>query len=361
MANQWQSPSCKMLDLLDLPGIVHSSVIQKSGCWSQTRLLCRYLQREGDAGLTSLHLRWSTPAAMADMPDLGAFLAKLPQLTNLDGSCTELVEQGQDVYASCQNLQLPLIALPRLRILNLDGSSMLDDLIPLAACTNLRRLNLNGCSRVSSLLPLAALTQLVDMQFTKCALVDNISVLSGYTALEQLMFGENSGNLTNLSPLTALTNLVGLHILTNASTDLKPLASCTSLNMLTLAMTAITDLHPLVTLPRLKHLNLIGCQSLTTLAPLQRASALIHLLVVASPISDSLPAIKSLETMWAIQVTGIVDLTALVQCARLQELHLYHTLHSGLAALQTALPKMVFRTDAESDAVPDFPDTEPEW
>jgi len=64
------------------------------------------------------------------------------------------------------------------------------------------------------------------------------------------------GQITDLKPLSTLTNLTSLQLAYNSITDLKPLSTLTNLAALGLAHNSITDLKPLSTLTNLAVLRL---------------------------------------------------------------------------------------------------------
>lgn len=334
------------LTILDLPVEVLGVVLELSECWTVVRNVSRRFRTACDAGCTHLQLRWSAPAPpqLAAGHGLALLLHKLPSLRDLDGSRNP-VDRKAGAF-SCQNQQLQQITLPRLRILRLNGSSLLDDLSPLTACTSLEVLQLSVSERVSCLLPLAALSQLTRLRFQDCPAVASLSGLSGCTALQSLKFGGND-HLDDLQPLASLQRLRKISIISSrAVVDLSPLASCTSLEFIFIFQLGLRNLEPLASLPRLEELVIQQCTSLSSLYPLQGAMALKRLYVAYCPISDTLPACSSLESIILSHVTGVLELTVLASCARLTTLNLVIAPHSGLsgyAELQAALPLLRIR------------------
>jgi Leucine-rich repeat (LRR) protein len=91
-----------------------------------------------------------------------------------------------------------------------------------------------------------------------------------------------SENITDLTPLAGLTNLVELQIGKNQITDLKPLAGLTKLEKMSLGSNQITDLTPLAGLKELKGLGL-GVNQITDLTPLAGLTKLESLRLQYNP------------------------------------------------------------------------------
>ena len=86
--------------------------------------------------------------------------------------------------------------------------------------------------------------------------ISDVSPLTGLTNLEELYLGDNS--ITDVSPLAGLTKLKGLGLSENQISDLSPLAELTDLRILFLQKNQISDLSPLKGLKNLGMLHLEG-------------------------------------------------------------------------------------------------------
>jgi|GEM_PF-2110773 len=91
--------------------------------------------------------------------------------------------------------------------------------------------------------------------------ITDLRPLSGLTNLTFLFLDNNQ--ITDLKPLSGLTNLIGFSLSKNQITDLKPLSGLTNLTQLWLDNNQITDLKPLSGLTNLTELSLGDAQTLT--------------------------------------------------------------------------------------------------
>ena len=147
------------------------------------------------------------------------------------------------------------------------------DLTGLEHATNLTALFLSAervgnewqnSNAVSDLSPLSGLTNLTRLTINFDTLTD-ISPLSGLTNLTELYLWDNS--ITDISAVAGLTNLTGLSLGSNNITDISPLAGLTNLTGLWLNGNNITDISALVDLTNLATLWL-GWNNITDLSPL---------------------------------------------------------------------------------------------
>ena len=155
------------------------------------------------------------------------------------------------------------------------------DLTGLEHAPNLTALELKGdwldvdgksvrIKAISDLSPLSDLTQLTELDLRNNAIVD-ISPLSGLTQLTALSLDDN--NISDVSPLTSLTQLQALSLNNNNISDVSPLISLTQLKELYLSNNNISDVSPLTSLTQLKELYLDG-------NPLSYASIYTHIPVM---------------------------------------------------------------------------------
>ena len=133
-------------------------------------------------------------------------------------------------------------------------NASIQDLTGLEHATNLASLNLGAeyveaedrsinSNLVSDLSPLTGLTQLTQLYLGGNNISD-ISALAGLTNLTQLGLGGNS--IADILPLAELTNLTWLGLWDNRISDLSPLTGLTQLTQLYLGGNNISDLSPLV-------------------------------------------------------------------------------------------------------------------
>ncbi|MFC1651004.1 leucine-rich repeat domain-containing protein [Candidatus Latescibacterota bacterium] len=117
---------------------------------------------------------------------------------------------------------------------------------------NLYRLNLSG-NQISDISPMSGLTNL-DILDLFSNQISNLSPLSSLTNLQHLDVGNNQ--ISELSPLSGLTNLGALVLFNNQISDLSPLSSLTNLQHLDVGNNQISELIPLSGLTNLGWLNL---------------------------------------------------------------------------------------------------------
>ena len=96
---------------------------------------------------------------------------------------------------------------------------------------------------ISNLSPLSRLTNLTRLNLNRNS-VSDISALASLTNLTWLALWDNS--VSDLSPLSRLTNLTGLDLNGNGVSDISALASLTNLTWLVLMVNSISDISPLV-------------------------------------------------------------------------------------------------------------------
>ncbi len=152
----------------------------------------------------------------------------------------------------------------RLSDLTADDAGI-SDLNGLEFAANLWSLWLQG--NVTDLSPLSGLTNLTYLVIANLSLtVSDLSPILGLTNLTTLSL--RGMNITDISALAGLTNLTRLELDGNAITDLSPLSGLTNLTTLNLRGNNITDLSPLSGLTNLTTLNLRGnnITDLSTLA-----------------------------------------------------------------------------------------------
>ncbi len=159
------------------------------------------------------------------------------------------------------------------------SNANISDLTGLETATNLTNLfldaesienrNINSNS-VSDLSPLSGLTNLDYLGLSNNNISD-LSGLSGLTKLRELSLGNN--NISDLSPVAGLTNLSLLSLGNNNISDLSPVAGLTNLSLLILSNNNISDLSPLVANTGLGSGDIVDVRG----NPLNRASIKTHI------------------------------------------------------------------------------------
>ena len=118
------------------------------------------------------------------------------------------------------------------------------DLTGLEYATNLRRLDLSGNRSLSDVSPLSKLSQLDRLILRDCA-VSDLSPLSGLLRLRTLDLSFNQV-VSDLSPLAGLILLNDLEFRRNLVTDVSPLSGLISLDYISMNGNLISDVSPLL-------------------------------------------------------------------------------------------------------------------
>ena len=185
----------------------------------------------------------------------------------------------------------------------------ISDLTPLANLTNLTHLDLDG-TRVTNVTPLAGLTAL-----TFLGLWD-----TGPTRYDEATLPRNVNQycrdgISDITPLTNLTNLQTAYLSCHNFSDITPLTNMSQLQTLFVISNRITNIAPLANKPNLKVLrlsdNLIGSDSgvFTDMTDLQWLEIAYNRLL-----DPSLAGLQTLQNLYAINLEGnyFTDLTPLI-------------------------------------------------
>jgi internalin A len=143
-------------------------------------------------------------------------------------------------------------------------------------------------------------------------------ILSSYTNLEV-----NFLDISNLSPLSTLTNLTYLSLVGNQISDLKPLSNLTNLRHLGLSGNKISDLSPISKLENLDFLA-INTNQIWDLNPLCNLTNLTALFLAYNQISD----LKPLSQLGELRIlhlyrNRITDISPLSKLINLNTLYIY--------------------------------------
>jgi Leucine-rich repeat (LRR) protein len=181
---------------------------------------------------------------------------------------------------------------------------------------------------LTDLNPLTSLTNLTKLKIEYLDSLTDISPLSNLANLTNLTL-DSCSSLSDLSPLANLTNLTELSLrLDKSLTDLTPLASLINLNELWLGCNdSLTDLTPLTNLTNLGYLELSGCDELTDLAPLSSLINLTELNLSNTRSIKNFAPLSSLINLNYLQITGnnsVANFSPLAKLINLIELDLRH-------------------------------------
>ena len=192
------------------------------------------------------------------------------------------------------------------------------DLTGLEFATNLRSLNFGdeiegvrfvNSNSISDLTPLSGLTNLTYLNLFGNR-IWNLTPLSGLTNLTNLYLSRN--RLTDLTGLSSLTSLEILFLTDNNIMDLTPLSDLTNLKQLYLYNNIISDITPLSGLTRLERLDLY-LNNVTDITPLSGLTRLTHLFLYRNRLTDLTPlsSLTHLERL-VLSENSISDLSPLV-------------------------------------------------
>ena len=208
-------------------------------------------------------------------------------------------------------------------------------------------ITVSGVCAISELSPLSGLTELETLILGNCAISD-LSSLSGLTKLETLFLIHNS--ISDLSPLAGLTNLRHLYLDgSNGISDISPLAGLINLRSLTLlsgmgGKINISDISPLAGLTNLEFLTLGGGYDVPDLSPLSGMTKMQRLLIPEANISDLSPLAGMTDMLiLGLSRNNISDLSPLAGMTELDELSLLGNNVSDLS-LVAAMTQLRFLT-----------------
>ena len=195
----------------------------------------------------------------------------------------------------------------------------ISDLTGLEFAANLTGLNLQYNYGITDVSPLSGLTNLKTF-ILGCNRFTDLSTLSGLTNLTDLNIGGN--DFTDISWLSGLTNLTDLNIGNNDIADISPLAGLINLTELGLGGNDLTDISPLAGLTNLSYLVLLR-NNLTDISPLAGLTNLDYLDLRHNNITDISPlsGLTNLTTLW-LQNNDLTDISSLSGLTNLDYLDL---------------------------------------
>ena len=187
----------------------------------------------------------------------------------------------------------------------------ISDLTGLEFAINLTRLNLGvvfvegqgiNSNEISDLSPLSGMTNLKELDLSTNNITDRIILpLSNLTNLISLDLSTN--NITDISPLAGLTNLKELNLFRNNISDISILFGLTNLTVLNLGDNNISDISPLAGMTNLTFLDLSGI-NITDISPLSGMINLTVLWLNNINITD-ISVLADLTNLTRLSLTGI--------------------------------------------------------
>ena len=204
---------------------------------------------------------------------------------------------------------------------------------------------------LTDLSPLSGMTNLKVLYLSNNKISD-ISALSGLTNLEELYLWKNS--ISDISPLSSLTKLKYLDIFTNSISDISHLRGLTKLWYLDLSDNDISDLTPLSSgFAGLSYLYLSE-NNISDLSSLSSLTKLADLYLHDNPISD-LSTLSSMTDLQALSVggTSVTDISALSSLTSLRSFYLYGTSVTDISAL-SSMTKLIVLTLTDNKSLSDL-------
>ena len=173
---------------------------------------------------------------------------------------------------------------------------------------------------------------------------ENITDLTGLEAatnLTSLNLGakaisgvaENNNAVSNLSPLSGLTNLIRLDLEMNAISNISVLTNLTNLVYLDLSSNSISDISPLKNLKKLEYLDLWG-NSISDISVLAGLTNLTQLSISSNAISN-ISALQNLTKLWELGIAynSISDISVLAGLINLSYLTMQDNTISDISPL----------------------------
>lgn len=212
-------------------------------------------------------------------------ISDISQLANL----TDLKDLNIGVTEGVTSLE-PLRGLTKLENVEVWGS-IFSDLSPLAE-RDLKELHIRGYKGKSTSV-LSKFKNLSELEIAFCDGIKDISFLKDFTKLKRLILFTLP--VSDLKPLSGLTNLEDLDISTRAS-DLKPLSGLTKLRVLGVRGD-FSDLSPLKNLTELRTLTL-NSENLSDLKPIESLNKLDYIHIFAWNLKNIAPLSKLKALSW---------------------------------------------------------------
>ena len=186
-------------------------------------------------------------------------------------------------------------------------------------------------NEISNLSPLSGLTNLTVLNLWN-NLISDVSALSNLTNLTELWLGGNL--ISDVSALPNLTNLTELWLGDNLISDVSALSNLTNLTELVLDNNSISDVTPLSSLTNLTRLLSLNNNLISDVAPLSNLTNLTELWLRNNLISDvsALSNLTNLTELW-LGDNLISDISPLSNLINLTELWLYNNLISDVSPL----------------------------
>ncbi len=267
------------------------------------------------AGTADVTVTATDASGLASDPDAFTVTATLPvDVTIPDANLRAAVEQalGKQAGETITSAEMEHMASFGC------GGCEIKDLTGLEFATGLGDLVLDR-NAVTDVSPLSGLTEITTLHLFSNAVTD-VTPLSDLTKLTSLLLYNNE--IADMAPLAGLTELTTLHVGNNTITDVTPLSALTRLKRLSLYGNAITDATPLSGLTEVTTLNLSD-NKMTDATPLSGLTKLGSLHLHSNAVSDVTPLSSLTELRWLyLSRNAITDVSPLSGLTKLSSLEL---------------------------------------
>jgi len=196
-------------------------------------------------------------------------------------------------------------------ILSIDG---------LEYCTSIETIDLSS-NYIIDVSCLSGLTTLQSLNFHNSMIISDISPLSELTNLMYLDLYDN--NISDISPLSELTNLMYLDLYDNLISDISPLTELINLTELNVRYNRVTDISALSNLTKIEELDISENFQISNISALSGMTNMKTLILHLNLIDD-ISALSNMNNLikLTLNYNGISDITPLSNMTKLEELYL---------------------------------------
>ena len=233
-------------------------------------------------------------------------------------SCTKLRISGGTVNAASME---QISKLTDVEEIGFYDCTKISDFDRLSGMPSLLSIDLEGSSESESELDLTGIEKIATLESLYISRFESVDLMELRNAVQlKSLWVEDSNNITNLNGLAGLTNLTQLDLISDQISDLRPLSALTNLKALALSWNSITDLTGLEALTNLTDLILDGNQ-VSDLQPLTNLRHLTDLCINGNRIT-SLTGLEGLTNLTRLSLDGnqISDLQPISNLTNLEKL-----------------------------------------
>ena len=233
-------------------------------------------------------------------------------------SCTKLRISGGTVNAASME---QISKLTDVEEIDFYDCTKISDFDRLSGMPSLLSIDLEGSSESESELDLTGIEKIATLESLYIYRFESVDLMELRNATQlKSLWVEDSNNITNLNGLAGLTNLTQLDLISDRISDLRPLSALTNLKALALSWNSITSLTGLEGLTNLTDLILDGNQ-VSDLQPLTNLRHLTDLCINGNRIT-SLTGLEALTNLTRLSLDGnqISDLQPISNLTNLEKL-----------------------------------------